>query len=276
MGDGSPWPVALPSARRPGPRRCSPAPPQARQDRPEHRAAGLHPGRPGPEAGTDLRESAPDFPRPAGDARRARDDLPGPLRPGSRRTAPRAGPGPSLATRPPPPPPPGGLPPAAFHAPDGRDQRTSRRGGGPGGARPLGRGLDHRGNGDRTRTPTACCDSTSPRAPTCPSTPANTWPPSPPNSTAAHAKRSTGKPQPSACINYSPPNTNDHVLRRSLETAMHLTGLLNSLNKIPGCRHEPSGRNISLILESGHSPRLTFDQPFIEEWIIRPLLEGDQ
>lgn len=38
----------------------------------------------------------------------------------------------------------------------------------------------------------------------------------PPNSTTAHAKRSTGKPQPSACVSRSPMN---HVLERPLESA---------------------------------------------------------
>jgi hypothetical protein len=62
------------------------------------------------------------------------------------------------------------------------------------------------GNAAPTRTPMACCGGTSARAPTCPSTAASTWTPSPPNSTAAHAKRSAGKPQPSARINCSRPD----------------------------------------------------------------------
>ncbi|GAA3904451.1 hypothetical protein GCM10022244_13310 [Streptomyces gulbargensis] len=49
------------------------------------------------------------------------------------------------------------------------------------------------------------------------STLATTWTPSPPNSPAAHAKRSAGKPQPSACINCSRPDQHDHVLQRPLE-----------------------------------------------------------
>jgi hypothetical protein len=58
-----------------------------------------------------------------------------------------------------------------------------------------------------------------PKARTCPSTPPNTSARSPTNSTAAHAKRSAGKPLPSACINYSPPDQTDRVLQRSLESA---------------------------------------------------------
>lgn len=34
-----------------------------------------------------------------------------------------------------------------------------------------------------------------------------------------YAKRSTGKPRPSACINHSRPDQTNHVLRRSPETA---------------------------------------------------------
>ena len=50
-----------------------------------------------------------------------------------------------------------------------------------------------RGSAGRTRTPTACCASTSPKAPTCPSTPRPTSNTSPSNSTADHAKRSAGE-----------------------------------------------------------------------------------
>nr|SBO99152.1 Mobile element protein [Nonomuraea gerenzanensis] len=46
-------------------------------------------------------------------------------------------------------------------------------------------------------TRTACCASTSPRAPTCQSTPATSSMPSPPNLTPDHERRSTGKLQPS-------------------------------------------------------------------------------
>ncbi|MET9776867.1 IS3 family transposase [Streptomyces sp. NPDC006367] len=42
----------------------------------------------------------------------------------------------------------------------------------------------------------------------------------PSRSTADHAKRPTGKPQPSACINCSRPDQHDHVLRRSLESTL--------------------------------------------------------
>ncbi|GAA2122843.1 hypothetical protein GCM10009759_73590 [Kitasatospora saccharophila] len=41
--------------------------------------------------------------------------------------------------------------------------------------------------------------------------------PSPPNSMAAHAKRSAGKPQPSACMNCSRPDRHDQVLQRPLK-----------------------------------------------------------
>lgn len=41
--------------------------------------------------------------------------------------------------------------------------------------------------------------------------------------TAAHAKRSAGKPRPSACMNCSGPDQHDHVLQRSLESALDST-----------------------------------------------------
>lgn len=44
-----------------------------------------------------------------------------------------------------------------------------------------------------------------------PDTAATTSLPSPPNSTAAHAKRSAGKPQPSVCVNYSRPDNPPRV-----------------------------------------------------------------
>lgn len=60
----------------------------------------------------------------------------------------------------------------------------------------------HPGSADRTKTPTACCSSASPRAPTRPCTAPKTSNTSPSDSTADHAKRSTGEPQPSACVIY--------------------------------------------------------------------------
>lgn len=73
-----------------------------------------------------------------------------------------------------------------------------------------------------------CPASTAPRTsgraghhgPTCPSTVPSISPPSPPNSKAVHAKRSAGKPQPSACINCSRPDQHNRVLQRPLETAL--------------------------------------------------------
>ncbi len=58
------------------------------------------------------------------------------------------------------------------------------------------------GSAAPTRTPTGCCASTSPKAPTCPCTAPKTSNTSPSNSTADHAKRSTGIPQPSVCVIY--------------------------------------------------------------------------
>lgn len=74
---------------------------------------------------------------------------------------------------------------------------------------------DPPGSEARTRTRTAFCGSTSPRAAACPGTLATTSTPSRPNSTTAHARRSTGKPQPSACTNYSPPDQTARAKNRA-------------------------------------------------------------
>ena len=51
------------------------------------------------------------------------------------------------------------------------------------------------GSAARTRTPTACCASTSRRAPTCPARPPTSSTPSPPPSTAGPARPSAGRPR---------------------------------------------------------------------------------
>src|SRR4051812_10865717 len=56
-----------------------------------------------------------------------------------------------------------------------------------------------------TRTPTGCCGSTSPRAPTSRATAAATSPPSPTRSTAARARRSDGAPPQRCSTSSSPP-----------------------------------------------------------------------
>jgi len=53
-----------------------------------------------------------------------------------------------------------------------------------------------RGSGAATRTPTACCGSTSPRAPTCPCIPKQTSTPSLTSSTADRGRPSTGRTPP--------------------------------------------------------------------------------
>ena len=60
------------------------------------------------------------------------------------------------------------------------------------------------GSAAPTRTPTGCCASTSPRAPTSPATAPTTWPPSPTSSTAARARRSAGAPRPKCSTSTSP------------------------------------------------------------------------
>ena len=60
-----------------------------------------------------------------------------------------------------------------------------------------------RGSADRTRTPMGSCASTSPRGPICPSTAQTSSSACPASSTRVHAKRWTGRHQPSACSTVS-------------------------------------------------------------------------
>ena len=62
-----------------------------------------------------------------------------------------------------------------------------------------------RGSAAPTRTPTGCCASISPRAPTSPATAPTTSPPSPPRSTAGRARRSAGGHPPKCSTSTSPP-----------------------------------------------------------------------
>jgi IS30 family transposase len=75
------------------------------------------------------------------------------------------------------------------------------------------------GSGRPTRTPTACCASTSPSAPTSPSTPPTTSALSRNASTAGPARPSAGSPPPksSPAAAYAHP---DHALRRPTESAL--------------------------------------------------------
>lgn len=70
------------------------------------------------------------------------------------------------------------------------------------GARSTSATPHHRGNEDRTRTPTAYCASTFPKELICPSTAQPTSNMSPNSSTVDHAKRSAGIPRPSAYVIY--------------------------------------------------------------------------
>ena len=60
------------------------------------------------------------------------------------------------------------------------------------------------GSAAATRTPTACCASTCPRAPTCPSTAPASSTTSPPSSTHDPANATTSEPQPKSSISYCP------------------------------------------------------------------------
>jgi hypothetical protein len=75
------------------------------------------------------------------------------------------------------------------------------------------------GSAAPTRTPTACCASTSPRAPTSPPSPKPGSTPSPTNSTAARASASTSPTRPSSshsccCNNRSNPPFPLRIARR--------------------------------------------------------------
>src|SRR5215217_1700455 len=75
------------------------------------------------------------------------------------------------------------------------------------------------GSEARTRTPTACCASTSPRAPTSATTAPATSPPSLLPSTADPARPSVGEPpQRPSMTSYTPANT--AALRRPLEPGL--------------------------------------------------------
>jgi hypothetical protein len=78
-----------------------------------------------------------------------------------------------------------------------------------------------RGSAARTRTPTGCCASTSPRAPTSASTVLTTSPPSLLPSTADPARPSTGKHPPKPSTSYCQTRQQQAVLRRPLEPKQH-------------------------------------------------------
>ena len=77
-----------------------------------------------------------------------------------------------------------------------------------------------RGSAAPTRTPTACCASTSRRAPTCRDGATTTSKPSLPRSTPDHARSSDGAPPPKpSTITYT--RSNKPVLRRPIESAQY-------------------------------------------------------
>jgi hypothetical protein len=81
-------------------------------------------------------------------------------------------------------------------------------------------------------TPTACSASTSPRAPTCPSGPPPTWPPSNNGSTTGPAKHSAGaRPQKS-----SSPSCHHETVNVATTTRIH-----------PRTRAPPKGQNSSVV-----------------------------
>ena len=77
-----------------------------------------------------------------------------------------------------------------------------------------------RGSGPATRTPTACCGSTSPRAPTCPAGPDVSSTPSSPPSTPDPARASAGAHPPRSTSN-SYPHHHRPVLHRPPEPAQY-------------------------------------------------------
>src|SRR5690625_3840667 len=78
------------------------------------------------------------------------------------------------------------------------------------------------GNDPPTRTPTACCASISPRAPTCHGGPLETSKPSPSRSTTDPARASTGAlPQKYSKTRYA--HSNNPVLQRPLEPSQYVS-----------------------------------------------------
>ena len=137
----------LPALRGAPGRRGPPAPPQGPETGGRGPAAGLRAGAPVRTLvpGGDQQPAGQGLPREPGDAREPRDDLPGPLRPGPRRAQARGRRGPAHRPDPPQNPPRPGPAHAPVRGPDGHDLRTPSRDRGPGRARALGRGPDHRG-----------------------------------------------------------------------------------------------------------------------------------
>src|SRR4051794_17287197 len=79
----------------------------------------------------------------------------------------------------------------------------------------------HPGNAAPTKTPTDCCASTTPKAPTCPCTAPTTSPTSPTPSMAGHARPSASTPQPKPSPNYCQQHKQP-VLQRPVESASPL------------------------------------------------------
>ncbi len=140
----SPGPAALPAARGPVPRRGAPPPPETGEERPESRAAGLHPGRPDHtvEPGADLPGFAQSVPRPAGDARGPRSTRPSTSKAVENSAASSTGLCAQAARAAAPAP--GHLPPAAVLHTHGSDQRAARGSLRPCRPRPLGGRPHHR------------------------------------------------------------------------------------------------------------------------------------
>ena len=108
------------------------------------------------------------------------------------------------------------------------------------------------GSAAPTRTPTACCASTSPRAPTWPAGALMSSAPSPPRSTAGHAKHSAGKhpPRPST-TSYS--HSNKPVLRRPVESALGARRRCGERAWAVGCPARPRVHSAISSASSGSS-----------------------
>ena len=130
------------------------------------------------------------------------------------------------------------------------------------------------GSAARTRTPTGCCASTSPRAPTSRAGPPRTSKPSPPRSTTDPARPSAGRhpPKPSTST-YC--RSNKPVLRRPVESGQYTSwifghrlraaGLLGSMGRVASSWTTPSssrsGRPCSASCSTGNTGRAATSSP---------------
>ena len=131
-----------------------------------------------------------------------------------------------------------------------------------------------RGSAARTRTPTACCASTSPKVLTSIGTVLATLLLSRPHSTADRGRLSVGEPHPKPSTNcYS--HTSEDVLRRPLETGLYVqSGLPGAFRPIYAIRPGGSG-DISLAADATSNEYVAWSQQRAGAYVPSALVYGD-